>query len=121
MRISGGVALGALLGAAIRWGSIEFTGAASVGWVLLAVNVAGALLLGRLSAADVSSPVRGLLGPGFCGALTTWSGLAVFLAELTRDGQWGSAAGWLAAQLAVGIGAAWLGHALAPTRIGAAT
>jgi CrcB protein len=46
-------------------------------WGTLAVNVAGSLVLGVLTAAGVSASVMALLGTGFCGGLTTYSSFSV--------------------------------------------
>jgi CrcB protein len=67
------------------------------------VNVAGAFLLGLVVA---GGGVRGaLLGPGFCGALTTFSTLQLEVLQMLDDGRVALAVAYLAASLVVGLGA----------------
>lgn len=77
---------------------------------VLLVNVAGALALGVL--VGLAGRLPGwlflLLGTGLCGALTTWSTLAVQTEELARL-SWRRAAAYLAVTLTLGVGAAALG------------
>lgn len=70
------VALGAAVGAPLRfaWGHLA-DGRWPVGTLL--VNVLGSGLLGYFSGLALGGDTLALLGVGFCGALTTWSGLAV--------------------------------------------
>ena len=89
-------------------------------WGVLAVNLAGCLLLGYVAAAAWSAraqlPVSLGLGTGFCGSLTTFSALTVDVAEMARDGDWGFAAGYLAVSVAGGVALALVGAALRTTR-----
>lgn len=86
----------------------------------LAVNVAGAFLLGLLLGALHRRPqarsLRLALGTGLLGAFTTWSGLAVQCVLLVRDGRATLAAGYLLASLTLGVLAAAAG-----SRLGAGT
>jgi CrcB protein len=72
----------------------------------------------------VSRWVRPLLGTGFLGAWTTFSGIAVPTDQLLRDGAVGSGVGYLTASLAGGVAAAYAGLVLGrvvfapPRRIG---
>lgn len=71
------VAVGAALGAPLRWWvdrALRARFGAAFPWGTLAVNVAGSFLLGVVVSADGLDPaaVAGL-GAGFCGALTTYS------------------------------------------------
>jgi len=83
----------------------------------LFVNVAGSFLLGFLAGVAVFRSldplVMTVLGTGLCGALTTFSTLAVDLQRFLRDRRHGHAAMNLILTLAAGLGAAWLGFALA--------
>jgi CrcB protein len=87
-------------------------------WVTFGVNVAGAFLLGlfvtrlqeRLPPSSYSRP---LLGTGFCGAMTTFSTVQVELIVLARHHRPALAAAYLGASLAAGLGAVYLGTALA--------
>jgi CrcB protein len=108
------VAGGAVLGAGLRWALLDLAGPAGADVVLLAVNVVGSLVLGMVLAAPGdrwpgTERSRDLLVAGFCGALTSWSGLALQLAVDTRAGDWWVATAWLAAHLVLGLGAAAAG------------
>jgi CrcB protein len=71
-------------------------------WATLVVNVAGSFILGLV----VAGGVRGaLLGPGFCGALTTFSTLQLELLEMLDDGRVALAAAYLAASVGAGLAA----------------
>lgn len=102
-----------LLGGALPWGS-------SMG--ILAINVAGSFALGLLVSALAGRAPRLqlLLGTGFCGGFTTYSALAVGVAELARLGSAGGAlalalgtvvAAALATVAGVWIGTVWIGTA----------
>jgi CrcB protein len=86
-------------------------------WGTFLVNVAGSLLLGLLAGAAtghaVPESVRLLVGVGFCGALTTYSTFGYETLRLVEDGAFAYAAGNVAVSLAVGVGAAFLGAAVA--------
>lgn len=85
-------------------------------WGVLAVNLAGCLVLGYLAAAAWSAraqlPMSLGLGTGFCGSLTTFSALTVDVAEMARDGDWGYAAGYLAVSVLGGLALAVAGAAM---------
>jgi CrcB protein len=119
LRRAGAVALGAMLGAGIRWAAVLGLGDGGVGPAILAVNVVGCLVLGvvaELPPRDVDTDTRALLGAGLCGALTTWSALAVEVAGDLRAGDWTAGLGWLGANLSAGIAAAVAGRALGRRR-----
>jgi len=83
-------------------------------WATFAANVAGAGLLGAVEArATLSDLARGLLAPGLCGALTTFSALQVELVVLLDAGHEGLAAAYAAASLAAGVAAVAAGRRLA--------
>lgn len=103
------VALGAMVGAPLRyligsrWDSERFpTGT-------LAVNVAGSLLLGLLSGLALDGHALALLGTGFCGGFTTYSSFAV---QTHRLG-WGRGAAYAVASVLVSLAACALGFAVA--------
>jgi fluoride exporter len=98
------VAVGAGVGTVLRfaWGHVA-DGRWPVGTLL--VNTVGASLLGVCSGLALGGDALALLGVGFCGGLTTWSGLAV--QTLDRDVRTGAA--YLAATLVLGIGGCALG------------
>jgi CrcB protein len=81
-------------------------------WATLAVNLAGAFLLGYVSTRLLerlppSTFRRPLLGTGFCGALTTFSTLQLQALRLARGGHAVTAAGYVAASLAGGLAAVY--------------
>jgi CrcB protein len=83
-------------------------------WATFAVNTAGAFVLAVLVivVTDIlaeSRYLRPLIGTGFCGALTTFSSVAVSVDELAAHGQLATAIGYLAASLGAGGLAAFLG------------
>lgn len=87
-------------------------------WGVLVVNVSGCFLLGLLVTLFarryvVSEDLRLALTVGFLGAYTTFSTFAYQVLRLAEDGRAGVAAAYVAASLLAGIGAAWLGTALA--------
>ena len=101
------VALGGATGAVLRHlGTMPPLGAFRG---VLLVNVAGAAALGALVALADRMPTWAflLLGTGVCGALTTWSTLAVQTWELARRAP-GRAAAYLGLTLLLGVGAASL-------------
>ncbi|WP_420435227.1 fluoride efflux transporter FluC [Candidatus Poriferisocius sp.] len=111
------VGLGGLAGAGGRWGLVEVLPASDTWpWGVLAVNLAGCLLLGYVAAAAWSAraqlPVSLGLSTGFCGSLTTFSALTVDVAEMARNGDWGFAASYLAVSVAGGVALALVGAAL---------
>lgn len=102
-RVVLGVLLGGVIGATCRWAVGELDWSTST-W-LLTVNTVGCLVLGAVVArwADRSHPLRLALGVGFCGGLTTFSGLAVELAERLDADDVASALGLAAASVALGL------------------
>lgn len=98
------VALGAAVGAPLRY----LAGHAldrRTHWGTLVVNVAGSLLLGLFVALGVDGHDYALLGTGFCGALTTYSALAV--QSVNRGGWRGTA--YAVGTVALCLLAAWAG------------
>ena len=70
------VALGAAVGAPLRY-LLAQRWDARLPWGTLAVNLAGAFVLGALVGAAVDGGAMALLGTGFCGGLTTYSSFSV--------------------------------------------
>ena len=111
------VGIGGLAGAGTRWALAEVLPASDVWpWGVLAVNLAGCLMLGYLAAAAWSAraelPMTLGIGTGFCGSLTTFSALTVDVAQMARDSDWGYAASYLAASVVGGVALALVGAAL---------
>lgn len=91
LAVRGQVLLGGAAGTLVRAMAVAGLGAAPDAWPwdLVAVNLAGALLLGWLAGrAERSAGWQAwlpLLGTGLAGALTTFSSLAVALVDLGAD------------------------------------
>jgi len=104
------VAVGGAAGALGRLGLAEALppGADGWPWGTLVANVAGTLLLAWLTRLALAGRARLLLGPGLCGALTTFSTLQVELVALLRLGEPATAAGYAAVSLLAGLLAALL-------------
>jgi len=86
-------------------------------WATLAVNIAGALMLGyfvtRLQERlPVSTLRRPLLGTGLCGALTTFSTVQIELLRMADHHSYGLAAGYLLASVLGGYLAVFASSAL---------
>ena len=84
------VASGAVPGALVRWQLVERLGPQIGGASAanLLANLAGCLLLGFLSGPmPYRTPLMLLLGIGFCGSLSTFSGWILDLASLQHQGQ----------------------------------
>ena len=109
------VALGAAVGAPLRylvnhwlrqrWGATPTAGT-------LAVNVIGSFVLGRVLGAGLDGSRVARVGPGFCGALTTFSTLALELQDAFGDERPRDAVVNVVLSLVLGVGAAWLGWVL---------
>ena len=89
---------------------------------VLAVNLAGALVLGVVVVVAAEARphrwLRPLLGTGFCGALTTFSAVVVDTLRLAGDGRALLAGGYLAASAAGGLASGAAGLALARWLLG---
>lgn len=117
------VVAGGLLGAPARYLLSRVLPPAADGWptATFLVNIVGAFVLGLLlealarSGPDVGwrRGMRLFAGTGFCGALTTYSTLAVELDLLTQHGRWGLAVGYAVASVATGLLLAAAGVGLA--------
>ncbi|GHF55277.1 fluoride efflux transporter CrcB [Streptomyces griseosporeus] len=86
-------------------------------WGTFAVNVTGCLILGALAGAALAgatgSHLQLLLGTGLCGALTTYSTFSYETLRLAETGARFYALANVAASVAAGLGAAFLGVTLA--------
>ena len=80
----------------------------------LAVNVVGSALLGAvLGLSAAPAWVVALVGTGFCGTLTTFSTFGADVVRLIEERRLARTAGYLAATLVLGVGAAAAGYLLA--------
>lgn len=109
------VALGAALGAPLRyltnhWVRERLGGTPAAG--TLVVNVVGSVVLGLLVGAGVTGAPLALVGIGFCGALTTFSTLALEVWDAMSDDRYPHAVANVTLSLVLGLGAAWLGWTL---------
>lgn len=83
------VTLGGVAGAGLRWAVLTTVPPGRFPWPVLAINIAGSVLLGVLLAAEAIHPSRRTVlhdagGIGFCGGLTTFSTFAVEVVNLVR-------------------------------------
>ncbi len=103
--IFAGGALGALARAGIS--QLFPSGPTQWPWAVFAINISGAFILGYFvthqQARPAVSPYRGpLIGVGFCGAYTTFSTLQLELLNMVRNHDYGLAAGYALASVALG-------------------
>ena len=101
------VALGAVPGALLRW----LVALHSRDQNLL-VNVFGATLLGLLVSLPAAPRYQLFIGIGFCGSLTTFSGLMLAAIKHLNSGDWAAACGLIGLTLGLGLGGAGLGMQL---------
>jgi len=109
--------VGAAVGAPARYlldRAIQARHDSVVPWGTLTVNVLGSLVLGSLVGLStnhaLSPALLWLVGPGFCGALTTYSTFSYETLQLYESGAWLYAVGNTFANLVAGLGAAALGY-----------
>ena len=84
----------------------------------LLINVTGSLILGFLlrwtfSSTTISPEVRAMLTIGFCGGFTTFSAFSIETVRLLQSNDYGRAAGYVGASVALSILATMCGIALA--------
>mgnify|MGYP001224596762 CR=1 FL=1 len=70
------ISIGAIPGALFRWQIND----------ILIVNILGCLLLGFLNSSSISTKYKLILGVGFCGSITTFSGWVFHLYNLLNQG-----------------------------------
>lgn len=113
--------IGGISGAGVRWAVGELLSSPATS--LLVVNTVGSLILGvvtvlghsarghnlEVHSPSPASPIRLGLTVGFCGGLTTFSGLAVELVSRWRNGTSGASA-LAVTSIAVGLAAIVLGR-----------
>jgi CrcB protein len=115
LRVLAAVFAGGMVGTLARLGLLELIvpAPATFPWATFAANVAGAFLLGLVTARE---PQRPFLGPGVCGALTTFSTLQLELLVLLEDGDGTLAASYALASVAAGVLAVSAGTSLGRRR-----
>jgi CrcB protein len=107
------VFLGGAAGSALRVGlSQAFPDpAGDWPWVIFAINISGAFLLGYLLTSLMRRPrwryTRPLIGTGFCGAYTTFSTMQVELLQMIDRDRYALALGYAAASIGAGYLAAY--------------
>lgn len=107
------VAVGAAIGAMLRWGLDTTIPGDDLPWTTLAINVSGAFALGLLPVVVRRSHAAALaLGPGLLGGFTTVSTWTLQVRDLAADHRAGLAGLYLAATLAAALAAARLGRSL---------
>ena len=99
------VGLGAVPGALLRWQV-----ALHLQDQHLVVNTLGAALLGLLVGLPANDRYRLLIGIGFCGSVTTFSGWMLAAIKLISSGEWFAALGLIGCTLGLGLGAGLLGY-----------
>jgi CrcB protein len=84
-------------------------------WGTFTANITGSFILGFLTAAALHAPqgVLALLGTGLCGALTTYSTFGYETVRLAQQRANLLAALNVAVSIVAGLGAAYLGAAIA--------
>jgi CrcB protein len=114
------VVVGGMLGAPLRYltdRAVQSRHDTVFPWGTFLVNVSGSLVLGLLTGAVTAgaagSGLQLLLGTGLCGALTTYSTFSYETLRLAQDGARLHAAVNVAGSVAAGLGAAFVGVALA--------
>jgi CrcB protein len=114
------VIAGAVVGAPLRYltdRAIQARHDTVFPWGTFTVNVIGCMILGVLTGAvaagAASSSLNLLLGTGLCGALTTYSTFSYETLRLAETGARFFAAANVIASVVAGLGAAFIGAALA--------
>ncbi|MBU8551171.1 MULTISPECIES: fluoride efflux transporter CrcB [Streptomyces] len=114
------VMAGAMVGAPLRYltdRAVQARHGTVFPWGTFTVNVVGCLVLGTLAGAAThgaaSASVQLLVGTGLCGALTTYSTFSYETLRLAENGARFLAAANVLAGVVAGLGAAFLGTALA--------
>lgn len=111
------VALGAAIGAGLRYGVLLLLPLGKgFPWATFLVNMAGCLALGMLAGAaqaqEVDETMRLFLAVGVLGSFTTFSTFALEGVQMTQRGETGLAALYVAGSVIAGLLLAWGGMAL---------
>jgi CrcB protein len=112
------VALGAAVGAPGRYLTDRWVQSRHGGvfpWGTLTVNVVASFVLGAVTAAVAPAAVTGVVGTGFCGALSTYSTFGYETVRLAGTRARALALANVAGSLAAGLAAAGLGWLVGTT------
>ncbi|MGW0846819.1 fluoride efflux transporter CrcB [Streptomyces sp. NPDC002787] len=116
------VIVGGMVGAPLRYLTdrvVQSRHDTAFPWGTFTVNVAGSFVLGLLTGAVTAgaagSHLHLLLGTGLCGALTTYSTFSYETLRLAEDGARFHAAANVVASVMAGLGAVFVGLAVART------
>jgi fluoride exporter len=117
------VALGAAIGAPARYltdRAVQGRHDSVFPWGTLTVNLVGSFVLGLLTAMSthLAPAVSAALSIGFCGALTTYSTFSYETLRLAETGARFFAAANVIASIVAGLGAVFVGLALAQALFG---
>lgn len=114
------VMIGAAVGAPMRYltdKAVQSRHDTAFPWGTFAVNVLACLVLGAVTGAvlagSTGTGTQALVGTGFCGALSTYSTFSFESMRLAEQGSKFFAAANVAASVAAGLGAVFIGSALA--------
>ena len=110
------VAIGAALGALLRWRAGLWFNTGALPWGTLVVNIVGGLLIGVAMVAFMRWPSEGwrlFAVTGFLGGLTTFSAFSGESLAFLQRGQWGWAAAHTLAHVLGALVAAGFGFAIA--------
>ncbi|GAA4489562.1 fluoride efflux transporter CrcB [Actinoallomurus oryzae] len=114
------VIAGAMVGAPLRYltdRAVQARHDSVFPWGTFTINITGCLILGLLTGAvtyhAASAGVQLLLGTGLCGALTTYSTFSYETLRLAETGARFFAAVNVVASVVAGLGAAFVGTAIA--------
>lgn len=111
------IASGGVAGATARWGLLAvLPDSGPFPWNVLAINIAGSLLLGAFLAEDWREPRLRLLlheagAIGYCGGLTTFATYSVGIVDLVKGNQVETAIAYAAASVLASVAAVFVGAA----------
>jgi CrcB protein len=119
------IAAGGALGSAVRHGvniALHTRYSAAFPWGTFVVNAAGCFAIGALAGALAAERLhlneigRAFVFVGVLGGFTTFSSFGLDTLTLAKSGAVMQAAGNVAGQLIVGLGAVWIGYGLGSWR-----